>query len=166
MLRSNVQFHASRISANFGIGPNRHEVLSLLAFRSLNLLRRESHCRRRRFVRILLWFSARRHLRYMVQEFLFPWRKISVSPRFDLSPPSLGRHGKQSLNHVSHFLPRNRVLLVVRQPVLWRVSVPGRFVADELHRRNVVYARRSPRPRIARILPLRVVTPVSVAAVV
>src|SRR5271156_7052337 len=152
-------------SPNFGSTRSRHETSAPLASKSLNLLRGESQCRRLRSVYIFLWFFTRRHLRYIAYEFLFLWRKISVSARFDLPPPSFGRHGKQSLNHVSHFLPRNRVLLVVRQPVFRRVSVSGRFAADELHRRNVVYAGRS-RPRIARILPLRVITPVSVATVV
>jgi hypothetical protein len=53
-------------------------------------------------------------MRYLIQEFLFLWRKILVSARFDLPPPSLGWHGKQSLNHVPHLLPRNRMLLIVR----------------------------------------------------
>jgi len=117
-----------------------------LPFKSLSLSRGKPQHRRLRSVRILWWFT-RRHLRYLVQKFLFLWRKISVSARFDLPPPSLGWHGKQSLHHISHFLPRNRTLLVVRQPVICKASISGRFVVHERHRLDlVVYASRSLRP--------------------
>jgi hypothetical protein len=107
-----------------------------------------------RSVCIPLRFPAR-HLRYLVQEFPLLRREIAVSARFDLPPPSLGRHGKQSLNHVSHFLPRNRTVLVLRQPVICGAGVSRRFMARQGHRRHgVVYARRSLTTGIARILLL------------
>lgn len=109
----------------------------------------------------------RRHLRYLAQEFLFLRRKILVSARFDLPPPSLGWHGEQSLHHISHFLPRNRTLPVVQQPVICRAGISSRFVVHELHRPDlVVYASRSLRPWILRILLLRVVTRISVATAI
>src|ERR1700733_3840560 len=130
------------------------------------LLRRQPKPLRFRSVRIIL-FSTRRYLRYLVQEFLFLWRKIPILAGFDLPPPSLGRHSKQSFNDVSHFLPLNHMLLVVRQPVLCRAGVSGCFVVRERPRRDPLgYAGRSRRPGIARILLRRVVPRISIATVI